>query len=207
MGTLHVYHRRTMVDDTLARIRGLPDSMPPQLQLAIRLLSTPSSELAGIAAGVKGVVASDTGDDLLARVVEDDDSAWRFHELPAHVTGDVWVDGNPPVALANRRVLPQLGFAPDATTDDLRNAQWFLRSLGRRASTFERIVGELARARPTLATALTPIDVDPVPVRALVEAAGLHESTIERAVRACRVENRHRVFALAIVNSAIRLAD
>jgi RNA polymerase sigma-54 factor len=198
-----------MADDVKEQLRLSKQLvMTPQLQLAIRLLSAASKKLDTIAAGVKGVVASDGGDDpLLVPLEIDDQPPWSFGEVPAHVTGDVWVDGNPPAAYANRRALPQLRLAPGCSADDEREARWFLRALAQRARTYERIVGELARVRPSLAIAIAAPDVEPVPVRQLAEAIGLHESTIERAAAGCRIENRHRVFALKAVARAIRLAD
>jgi DNA-directed RNA polymerase specialized sigma54-like protein len=192
-----------MADDVKAQARLASQLvMTPQLQLAIRMLSTPSGELAALIAPTPGLAIEPSDPDpLLASVEVDGEPAWQFAGVPTEITADVWLDGNPPRALANRRALPAVRIV-EAT----RDAQWIVRSLVQRARTFERVVGALARLRPQLGVAMSADEIAPVETRELAAAIGMHESTLERVAKACTVQNKHRVFALAAGRTGISVA-
>ncbi len=195
-----MYHLAGMADDVKAQLRLAKQLvMTPQLQLAIRMLSTPSGELAALIAPTPGVAleASDPDPLLVPHEVEDA-PPWQFADVPVEITADVWLDGNPPQARANRRALPDLRIV-EAT----RDTQWLVRALVQRARTFERVVDALARLRPRLA-----LDgkIQPVPTREIAEAIGMHASTIERVAQVCTVQNRQRVLALAASRKGISVA-
>jgi hypothetical protein len=177
--------------------------MTPQLQMAIKLLSTPARELDAFVARSIGehagalVALGDgepdpleaQGDEEIADgvppftfVVED-----PFPSLGA----DVWVFGNPPQARANRAVLPRLRVDRSATPDAMRAAAWVLRSLRQRARTYEKVVQTIVDRRPQLAIALEPEKVDAVATRDIADAVGMHESTIQRVAAACTFQTLH----------------
>jgi hypothetical protein len=189
-----------MGDDALRMANQLV--MTPQLQMAIRLLSTPSADLAALIASTPGLALEPSSPDplrqLFTRDEDDDGPPWEFRELPADVTADVWLDGNPPRAFANRRALPDI-----RVTEPTRDAQWIVRALVQRARTYERVVGALAQLRPQLAIAG---EIAPVQPRAIAELIALHESTITRVAQACTLQNRHGVYKLAASKRGISVA-
>ncbi len=198
--------------------------MTPQLQMAIRLLGTPTAQLGALLdefhARCPGVlVQALPGDpDLLDEPSAEDREAseesgvpwWTFAPpVVEYAEGDVLVFGNPPAAYANRRVLPYLALAPDARTlpaDHLREAQWLLRSLRQRARTYEKVVAAIAALQPAIGIATSAKEMKPVPLRSIAEAVGMHESTISRVAAGCRIQNLHGVFALAAGKRGIGLA-
>jgi hypothetical protein len=182
--------------------------MTPQLQMAIRMLGTPSAELGALIAPVKGLAHGGDGDDPL--LVPDDDNPLTFVDRPGNLAiadADVWVAGNPPIARAIRAALPTVHVLPDLGAEDQREARWVVLALRQRARTFERVVGVLAEQRPRIAVAMNAADMKPMPVRTIAKAVGFHESTIQRVAACCRVQNLHRVFGLAIGKRGLALAD
>jgi len=207
--------------------------MTPQLQLAIRLLSTPTHELAAALApwhaahpGVLVELSADEPDpydDEDRRITEDDGGTWtpfREHSpfaaapAPAPASGgvyvpvfataaasppsraDVWVSGEPPRAEANGRAFPRLRVATD-DKDQAREARWLLRALRQRARTYAKIVQGVVDLRRANGE-------DPTR-RQVAEAIGMHESTIERVIAACRFETADGMRRL--VERARRIAD
>jgi DNA-directed RNA polymerase specialized sigma54-like protein len=193
----------------------MPDlGMTPQLQLAVRLLGTPSaklrelidefcSALEPLPVGEPDPLAAPSYEET-EDFEEDGTPIWEWlAEPPLPALGaDVWVFGNPPRVRANRDALPYLRAAATASIDDKRNAAWLFRALRQRAKTFERIAGAIVAVHPRLAIAED--DVPPVATREIAEAIGLHESTIGRvADGGMRLRNIHGVFALANRKRAI----
>jgi len=183
--------------------------MTPQLQLAIKLLATPSQELAALIAPTPGIEPAEPGDPDPLQTPNDEElelqtetgvTPWSFLiERPAELApaeADVWIFGNPPVARANRAVLPRLRGTG-------RDAAWLLRALRQRSKTYERVVEALLEARPQLAVAAGPIE--PVPLRHVAETIGMHESTIMRVCSACRIQNLHGVWSLAATKRGITI--
>jgi DNA-directed RNA polymerase specialized sigma54-like protein len=120
-------------------------------------------------------------------------------ERPAELAeahADVWIFGNPPVARANRNVLPRLRGTGTA-------AAWLFRSLRQRSKMYERVVEALLEARPQLAVAAGTID--PVPLRRIADQLGIHESTLARVCSACRVQNLHGVWSLSATRRGIAI--
>lgn len=195
--------------------------MTPQLQLAIRLLGTPTRELPAVIAGWQrehpGAVEElspgepDPYDEReLELASEEEIEPWfYFEEEPFPPLGaDVWVFGNPPRARANGRALPRLKAVFDDRTmtrsaADIRQATWLVRGLRQRARTFERITGAIVAARPQLATAPDPASLPPVKVRDVAEAVGMHESTIRRVVAVCRFQTLHGVASFVLAGGSI----
>src|SRR5512140_372995 len=182
--------------------------MTPQLQMAIRLLATPTAQLQSMLDQITGLEpASDADPDLLEPTSEEREAAdedgtplWSFAvERPPGFRDDVdvWIAGDPPAARAGRHPLPHVRTIPGATPDQLREAAWFARALRQRAKTYERVVGALLACRPQLATAQRASDLRPVAVRELAEAVGMHESTVTRVAAGCRFQTSHGVWALA----------
>lgn len=204
-----MYHRKHVTDDVKHQIKLSQQLvMTPQLQMAIKMLGTPSAELGALIAPVKGLVQGDDGDDPL--LAPDDDIPYTFVDRPSNLAiadADVWVAGNPPIARAIRAALPAVRLLPDLGADEERDARFVVRALRQRAKTFERVVGALAEQRPRLAVAIKAADIKPMPVRAIAKAVGFHESTIKRVAACCRVQNLHRVFGLAIGKGGLSLAD
>ncbi len=178
--------------------------MTPQLQMAIKILATPSRELpvAQWIADTPGLVhlpvderdPLDVEEEANAADPEQDLPPWfPATESPLPVLAeipDVWVFGNPPQARANRAGYPRL---KGETTE----AKWLLRALRQRARTYEKIVQAIVDLRPLLGVTLDPQLVDPVPVRAVADAVGMHESTITRVAQGCRLQNLHLIVAIA----------
>jgi hypothetical protein len=192
-----------MGDDALRMANQLV--MTPQLQMAIRLLSTPSADVAALIASTPGLALEPSSPDplrqLFTRDEDDDGPPWEFRELPSDVTADVWLDGNPPRALANRRALPDI-----RVTEPTRDAQWVVRALVQRARTFERVVGALAQLRPQLAIAMSADEITPVKPRDIAEAIGLHESTVARVAQACTLQTRRGIRKLVASKRGISVA-
>jgi hypothetical protein len=214
-------------DDDVATAPSLPKQldqqlvMTPQLQLAIRLLGTPTRELPALIADWQvdhpGAVEellpgeADPYDEReLELAAEEEIEPWfYFEEEPFLPLGaDVWVFGNPPRARANGRALPRLKAVFDDRTmtrsaADVRQATWLVRGLRQRARTFERITGAIVAARPQLAIAPDPALLAPVKVREVAEAVGMHESTIRRVVAVCRFQTLHGVTSFALSGDSI----
>jgi DNA-directed RNA polymerase specialized sigma54-like protein len=214
-------------DDDVSTQPSLPTKlnqqlvMTPQLQLAIRLLGTPTRDLPALIAewqrdhpgAVEELVPgeADPYDEReLELASEEEIEPWfYFEEEPFPPLGaDVWVFGNPPRARANGRALPRLKAVFDdrmmtRSAADIRQATWLVRGLRQRARTFERITGAIVAARPQLATAPDPASLAPVKVREVAEAVGMHESTIRRVVAVCRFQTLHGVVVFAVAGDAI----
>jgi hypothetical protein len=200
-----------MADDLDAKIKLSQQLvMTPQLQMAIRLLATPSSELAALIAPTPGVEPAEPGDPDPLQMPNDEElelqtetgvTPWSFLlERPAalpEADADVWIFGNPPVARANRAVLPRLRGTG-------RDAAWLFRALRQRSKTYERVVEALLEARPQLAIAGT---IAPVPIRQMAAKIGMHESTITRVCSACRVQNLHGVWSLTATKRGIAITQ
>lgn len=175
--------------------------MTPQLQLAIKLIATPSRDLpvGQWFIDVPGLEELSAGEADPMDVEEPSNAAGREEPewyaaiespLPTLAeVADVWVFGNPPQARANRHAYPRL----KATT---KEAKWLLRSLRQRAKTYEKIVQAILDLRPQLAVCPEPPTLEAVPFKDIAEAVGMHESTIERTSHACRIQNLHGIVAL-----------
>lgn len=183
--------------------------MTPQLQLAIKLLSTRDFPIAEWKQQFPGLAELPAGErdplDVEEEAADRDPAlvAWfpaTESPLPALAEpADVWLHGNPPQARANRHAYPRLG----ATTPE---ARWLLRALRQRARTYERVVQAIADLRPQLAVTLDPEQVEPVAIDTLATAIGLHASTIERVAQACRFQNLHHVVGLVRRGSRLGFA-
>lgn len=193
-----------MVDESLKLSMQLV--MTPQLQMAIKLLSTPSSELRAMIdtwrAEHPGAVAelavgkADPYDAFeTAAAIEDGRPPFLLVDdapLPA-IEGppiDVWVHGNPPQARANGRAFPRLEVVTEEA-EALREAMWLVRALRQRARTYEAVVRAALELRPALATSTSPDKLEPIKVRAIADAIDMHESTITRVTSACRFQTIH----------------
>lgn len=174
--------------------------MTPQLQLAIKLLAMKSSELPvddwKKQFGLEELAPSERDPidlDEEAKTPDADPPPW-FPATESELPGlaeipDVWVTGNPPHARANRHAYPRLrGSTPDG--------KWILRSLRQRARAYERVVQAVVEQRPLLGVTLDPDQIEPVSIREIAEAIGMHESTIERVASAVRFQNRHGIVAM-----------
>jgi len=206
-----------MADDLKHQIKlGQSLVMTPQLQMAIKLLATPSSEVASLVAATRGVEPAQPGDldPLQAPNAEEQElqeetgvTPWSFLlERPSELLetdADVWIYGNPPVARANREVLPKLRAIQSADQEALREAAWLFRALRQRAKSYERVVETLLELRPQLAIAVSPEAFAPVPLREVAQKVGMHESTITRVVSACRIQNLHGVWGLVATKRGI----
>jgi hypothetical protein len=205
---------------TLADVDALKLSqqlvMTPQLQMAIRLLATPSDQLPAMIAdwqaqhpGALVPLATgepDPADDAERGGSPDDDPPpfLLLDDPPLPIpadgrTADVFVFGNPPEARANRATLPRVRVAPDATADAARDATWLVRSLRQRLRSYENIVRAVVALRPELAVAVDPSTVAWPGTRAVAERVGMHESTVERVRSACTFQTVHGVYALRTV--------
>lgn len=175
--------------------------MTPMLQMAVRLLQTRTSELpiAQWRQDYPGLVDLAPGE---PDEIDDHDRASAEQELvvpwealaepPLPVLAkppDVFVFGNPPQARANRDAWPRW-----KATD--RDAAFLVRALRQRARSYEAVTRALVALRPELALSLEPAKLEPVPVDAIAEAAGMHASTITRIAMALRFQNLHGLIAL-----------
>jgi hypothetical protein len=185
--------------------------MTPQLQMAIRLLATPTRELPALIAewqethpgtiaplGPGEVDPYDERERELAAEEEFEPFFYCEDEPLPQLGADVWVFGNPPRARANGRALPRFKAVFDdaamtRSAVDARQASWLVRALRQRARTYERIVAAVVGLRPRLAIAPDPSEIEPVAVRDVAEAVGMHESTIGRVAAACRFQTLHGV--------------
>lgn len=195
--------------------------MTPQLQLAIRLLGTPTRELPALIAewqrqhpGAVDSLAPGEVDPYDERerelATEDSIEPWfYFDEEPFPPLGaDVWIFGNPPQVRVNGRAMPRLKAVFDDRTmtrsaADVRQASWLVRGLRQRARTFEKIAAAIVALRPALAITADPSTLAPVPMRAVAEAVEMHASTIRRVAAVCRLQTLHGVLSLAAEHDAI----
>lgn len=198
--------------------------MTPQLQMAIRLLATPTSALPAMIADWQeahpGAVAAlepgevDPYDERERELAAEDgiEPFFYFDEEPLPQRGaDVWVFGDPPRARVNGRVQPRLkavfdDAAMSRSAADVRQASWLVRGLRQRARTYEQVVAAVLSIRPALATAADPAEVEPVSLRFVAEAVALHESTIRRVAAACRFQTPHGVARFTAERDALGFA-
>jgi len=167
--------------------------MTPQLQLAIRMLATPSSELAPLLAGYALVAFAGDVDPA-----DEDGESWSALATSPFDDdrGDVFVFGNPPKVRANRNAYPRVQVDPSCTDADReRDALWVVRAVRQRARTFERVVAALVEPQPRVATSIDGSDVEPIAVRDLAETVGMHESTITRVASVVTIRNMHGLLA------------
>jgi DNA-directed RNA polymerase specialized sigma54-like protein len=190
-------------------------SMTPQLQLAIRLLATPSRALPAMIAEWQsthpGAITElgpgevDPYDERERELAAEDgfESFFYYQEEPFPQLGaDVWVFGDPPQARANGRALPRLKAVFDdaamtRSAVDVRQASWLVRGLRQRARTYEKIVAAVLGVRPQLATAPDPSEVEPVTVNLIAETVQMHESTVRRVAAVCRYQTMHGLMRFA----------
>ena len=189
--------------------------MTPQLQLAIRLLSTAAADLPALLTDWKirhpgAIVELGPGDvdphDVRERELLAEDPGYQpffyYDEEPFPQLGaDVWVFGNPPQVRANGRALPRFKAAFDEaaltrSAADIRHASWLIRGLRQRARTYEQVIAAVVGIRPRLAIAPDPSQIEPVTVGVVAEIVGVHESTIRRVAGACRFQTLHGVMRL-----------
>ncbi|MEO8705612.1 MAG: hypothetical protein ABI867_36615 [Kofleriaceae bacterium] len=184
--------------------------MTPQLQLAIKLLGTPTTELAALLAAWcadhPGTLTERDPDEPNPVELEDEEGPlWTALAEPPEPrftgTPDVWIFGNPPQVRANAAAVPRLV----AVADD-PGARWILRAVRQRAKTYETVVRAVVAMRPQLATSLAPNTLEPVAIRAVAEAIGMHESTVSRVGSAVRFHNLHGVIAFAPRRSKLAFA-
>lgn len=186
-------------------------AMTPQLQLALRLLATPTRALPAMIsewqeAHPGSVIELEHGEadpyDAQERELAAENGFepfFYFDEEPLPQLGaDVWVFGDPPRARANGRGLPRFKAVFDdaamtRSAIDVRQASWLVRGLRQRARTYEKIVGTVLSIRPQLATAPDPALIEPVTIRLVSESLEMHESTIRRAAAVCRFQTVHGV--------------
>jgi DNA-directed RNA polymerase specialized sigma54-like protein len=189
--------------------------MTPQLQMAIRLLATPTRALPAMIAEWKsnhpGAITElkpgeiDPYDDRERELAAEEgfEPFFYFDEEPLPQLGaDVWVFGNPPRARANGRALPRLKAVFDdaamtRSAVDVRQASWLVRGLRQRARTYEKIVATVIGIRPQLAIAPDPSVVEPITVDIVAETVAMHESTIRRVAAVCRFQTLHGVMRFA----------
>jgi len=190
--------------------------MTPQLQLAIRLLGTPTRALPALIAewqeSQPGTIAelepgeADPYDERERELASEEGFEPFFYseEEPLPQLGaDVWVFGNPPQARANGRALPRLkavfdDVAMTRSAVDIRQASWLIRGLRQRARTYEKVVATVLRLRPQLAIAPEPSEVEPVSISAVAEGVEMHESTIRRVASVCRFQTLHGVMRFTV---------
>ena len=168
--------------------------MTPQLQLALRLLETPTDKLDAIIARMReGLVDGDPD--------PSDDDTWTYLDDPpfSPPIGDVFVFGNPPQARANGCAFPRYR----GTTEESR---WLVRALRQRAKSYEKVVGAIVGLRPQISIAMAGEKSEPVTARALAKQIDIHESTIGRVIRACRWQNVHGTFGFAMSKRGISIA-
>lgn len=195
--------------------------MTPQLQMAIKLLGTPSRDLGALLetfhAEHPGAVAElplgapDPGDEAERAAVADSDiEAWFYpvdeDEPLSPIDTDVWIFGNPPRARSTPRGSPRLivvATEPDAK----RSAAWLVRSLRMRAKTYERVVGETLALRPNLATALDPTFLPAIKIREIAERIGMHESTITRVAGAVQFRTLHGLWAYEVAKGKLSVRN
>jgi hypothetical protein len=195
--------------------------MTPQLQLAIRLLGTPTRELGAVLeswlAEHPGAVeelpigALDPGDEAeRAGVADIDVEPWFYPadgDEPLSSEGtDVWIWGNPPRARSTPRGAPRwviVATEPDAK----RAAAWLVRALRMRAKTYERVVGDVLVQRPNLATALDPTFLPAVKIRDIAERIGMHESTITRVAGAVQFRTLHGLWAFEVAKGKLSVRN
>jgi DNA-directed RNA polymerase specialized sigma54-like protein len=172
--------------------------MTPQLQMAIKLLATPTAALPALVdewrASHPGCVEElpiGARDPAEEREREDAPDEPPFHLLDESplpvVAADVWVFGDPPEVHANGRAFPRL-----VATGDSTEARWFIKALRRRAQTYETVVRALVMLRPE---AIDGKLAKKVATRELATAVGMHESTIGRVILACIFQTPHGVFS------------
>jgi len=186
--------------------------MTPQLQMAIKMLQTSTGDLHTMLDNIAGLEPAMLDDpDLLqpsseemAAEQEDGRVPWSF-DVTVHGSGDVSIVGDPPVARAVRGVLPYVRVKQDADAEQKREALWFARAMRQRARTYELFTATLLARRPSLATATSPADVEPVKVRELAEEMGMHESTITRVATGIRIENSRGVLSLTSDKRGVHL--
>jgi DNA-directed RNA polymerase specialized sigma54-like protein len=207
-----------MAEDTLLKL-SQQLVMTPQLQMAIRLLATPTTELFAMVATWRAehpgavdelaVGEIDPYDAVeLESAADDERPPWLFvDEEPLPPLGgppiDAWVFGNPPQVRANPRAFPRLKIVSD-DRDAKREAAWLVRSLRQRAKTYEAVVRAAVELRPAVAISLAPDKLEPMTVRAIAEVVGMHESTITRVVSSCRFQTMHG--AITFVHKRGKLA-
>lgn len=173
--------------------------MTPQLQLAIRMLATPSGELATMIYDY-ALVTLAPGEADPADVAEEESSEiWRALDKSPFEDdrGDVFVFGNPPQVRANRSAYPRMRVDPSTSvaSDRKRDAAWVVRALRQRARTQERVVAAIVAQQPRLAISIDGSDLDPIRPRDLATAIGMHESTVARVTSVMTIRNLHGVLA------------
>lgn len=186
--------------------------MTPQLQMAIKMLQTSTGDLRSMLDSIVALEPAMLDDpDLLqpsseelADLEENGIAPWSF-DVTVQGSGDVSIVGDPPVARAVRGVLPYVRVKHDADAEQKREALWFARSMRQRARTYELFTATLLAMRPSLATATSPSDIEPVKARELAEAMGMHESTITRVATGIRIENRNGVLSLTSDKRGVHL--
>ena len=197
--------------------------MTPQLQMAIRMLSMTQDELFAMVDDWReqhpGAITELAPGDPEPITEEEQDAAdeqgiapWAFLDEPplpaAAPRPDVWVFGNPPQARANPSAVPRIkAVFDDATISrsaaDVREASWLARAVRQRARTMEKVVAALVQLRPQMAISLEPDKLEPVDVKAVADAVGMHESTIERVTPVCRYQTIHGVVQLVVVRGKV----
>jgi DNA-directed RNA polymerase specialized sigma54-like protein len=198
--------------------------MTPQLQMAIRLLATPTSALpalidewreqhpGSIAELEPGEIDPYDQRELELAGEEGFQPFFYFDEEPLPQRGaDVWVFGNPPRARINGRALPRLKAVFDdaamtRSAADIRQASWLVRGLRQRARTYERVVAAVIGIRPQLAVAPEPSEVEPVPIAVVAETVGMHASTIGRVAGVCRFQTLHGVMRFVTTGNRLGFA-
>jgi Sigma-54, DNA binding domain/Sigma-54 factor, Activator interacting domain (AID) len=183
--------------------------MTPQLQMAIKLLATPTGQLPALVDEWRAqhpgctvalpLGAPDPADEReLAEADAYDQPEFWLHDdspLPPDPRADVWIFGNPPEVRANGRAFPRL--MPYGEVEIEREAaRWFIRALRNRAKAYETVMRGIVTLRPELAVARDGKKLALVPVRGIAEAIQMHESTVKRVTSACQFQNVHGVFAL-----------
>lgn len=197
--------------------------MTPQLQMAVRMIAMTQEELFAMVEDWRalhpGAIADLAPGDPEPISQEEQDNAdetgapvWTFLAEPplppATPRPDVWVFGNPPQARANPAAGPRItavfdDAAMSRSAADVREASWLARSVRQRAKTMERVVAAVLQLRPQMAIALEPEKIEPVSVREVADAAGFHESTIERVVPVCRYQTIHGVVQLVVAKQRV----
>ena len=192
--------------------------MTPQLQMAIRLLSTPTRDLGKMleswhaehpsAVAELPLGAPDPADDAeRALAAEDPDVEPWFYpadgDEPLSPTDtDVWIWGNPPRARSTPRGAPRwviVATEPNAK----RDAAWLVRSLRMRAKTYERVVAAALALCPNLATAMDPTLLPSIKIRELAERVGMHESTITRTAGAVQFRTLHGLWGFEVAKAKL----